>query len=348
MNGEVWLVKPDGRRSPATLDSPIGSTGSQGQVFRLRERPGTVVKVIHQADRRALGTRLGAMLAEPPGWIARAGRPAVAWPVATVHTRRDDRLLGYAAPELAAPRYAPLPLLFNPTARARLLPGASWAWWLAVAEDLARVVHLVHQRGYVIGDLAPTNIFVSASADVCLIDADGWQVHDGRTGEDLLCPFSRPEYTAPEELDMAARRRDPTSDRWALAVVSAQLLCLGFHPFGGVPSSHGELVEEVDNVRARRCRLLGADLRGPASAVPPDALPVVLRRRLAETFGTGYDAPADRPEPRSWAAALAYTRRELVTCSVSPTHVHPRELASCPWCAMVAAGVRDPFPTGRR
>lgn len=348
MSREVWLVTPDGHRSPATLGAPVGSTGSQGQVFRVPECPGTVVKVIRQADRSALAERLRAMLAEPAGWSARDGRPAVAWPTATVHTRPGDRLLGYAAAELAPPRYAPLPLLLNPAARARLLPGATWAWWLAVAEDLARIVHLVHRRGHVIGDLAPPNLFVSASADVCLIDADGWQVHDARTGADLPCPYSRPEYTAPEELGTPARRRDPASDRWALAVVVAQLLCLGFHPFGGVPPGDAAPVEEVDNVRARRCRLLGADLRGPVSAVPPDALPTVLRRRLAETFDGGYDAPAARPEPLSWAAALAYTRRELVTCPASPTHVHARELARCPWCAMVAAGGRDPFPARPR
>jgi DNA-binding helix-hairpin-helix protein with protein kinase domain len=348
MSLDVWLTTRDGRRSAASLGEPVGSAGSQGRVFGLRERPDTVVKVLHQPDRTHLADRLRVMLADPADWTVASGRPLVAWPTAAVHRRGDDRLLGYAAPRLAHPRFVPLPAVFNPAVRARILPGATWAWWLTVAEELARVVHVVHQRGHVIGDLAPPNVFVSASGGVCLIDADGWQLSDPATGTDLPCPFSRPECTAPEELDGPPRRRAPASDHWALAVLVAQVACLGFHPFGGVPREATGPVEEVDNVRLRRCRLLGADVRAPVAAVPPDALPAVLRHRLGDALDAGYAAPAVRPGPQSWAAALAYARDNLVPCPAAPTHVYPRERRHCPWCRMVAAGAPDPFPGGGR
>jgi DNA-binding helix-hairpin-helix protein with protein kinase domain len=341
----VWLVDPAGERVTDVLGSPVGSVGSQGRVFRLRNRPDTVVKVLHRVDPALLADRLRVMLADPADWTVRHGRYMVAWPTATVY-RADGRLLGYAAPRLAPPHFAPLPLLFNPAARARMLPGATWSWWLTVAEELARAVDLVHQRGHVIGDLAPANVFVSATGAVCLIDADGWQLYDPAADAELPCPFSRPEYTAPEHLDTLPARREPGSDNWALAVLVGQLLCLGFHPFGGVPPGAPGVVEEIDNVRHRRCRLLGADLRAPVAAVGPDVLPAVLRRRLADALVTGYDVPAARPGPPSWAAALAHTRDRLVRCPTVATHVHSAERPGCPWCQLVAAGAPEPFPEG--
>jgi len=346
VNADVWLIDASGRRTPDTLTAPIGSVGSQGEVWELRAHTGAIAKILHRAG--DLSERMRVMLAAPAAWTRPDGRLTVAWPEATVHRRADGRLLGYAAPKLAAPRFAPLALLFNPAVRARMLPGATWLWWLAVAEDLARIVHTVHQRGHVIGDLAPANLFVSADGGVCLIDADGWQVHDERAGTDLLCAFSRPEYTAPEELDAPTRRRDPASDRWALAVLVGQLLSVGFHPYGGVPRGVDGPVEEVDNVRARRCRLLGADVRTPPGAVPVEVLPPVLRRRLAEALDAGHDAPEQRPDASAWAAGLAHSRRKLATCAARATHVFAAGPAGCPWCAMVAAGGRDPFPGGGR
>ncbi|MFD6680158.1 hypothetical protein [Micromonospora parva] len=344
MSLDVWLTDPQGQQTADTLDTPVGSVGSQGEVFQLRQRPDTVVKVLHRADPEELATRTRVMLAEPAGWTVRSGRPVVAWPTAAVHRRADGRLLGYAAPLLAPPRFAPLPLLFNPAVRARMLPSATWAWWFTLAEELARLVQSVHARGHLIGDLAPANIFVSASGGVCLIDVDGWQLHDRTTGKDLPCPFSRPEYTAPEDLGRSGQRREAASDNWALAVLTAQLVCLGFHPYGGVRPGATGPVEEVDNVRLRHCRLLGADVRSPVTAVPPQALPAVLLRRLTEALDIGYDEPAARPGPQSWAAALAYLRNQLVGCATRPTHVFAREHRDCPWCRMMAAGAPDPFP----
>jgi len=345
---QVWLCGPDGGRSPGELGEQIGSVGSQGSVWTLRGRPGEIAKVVHRAAGDDLRRRLTAMLASPAQWTRRDGRLLVAWPSAEVRRRDDDRLLGYAAPRLATPHFADLPVLFNPAARRRMLPAATWSWWLTVAEQLARAVHAVHQQGHVLGDLAPANLFVTADATVTLIDADGWQLRDPAGGPDLPCPFSRPEYTPPELLGAGPARRDPAGDHWALAVLVAQILSLGFHPFGGVPATAAGPVEEIDNVRARLCRALGAPVRAPAAAPPTTLFAGVLRQRLSEALDAGHDEPAARPQPLTWAAALSRSRRELVTCRVSGSHVHLREPGGCPWCAMVAAGARDPFPPPER
>ncbi|MDP9793135.1 DNA-binding helix-hairpin-helix protein with protein kinase domain [Catenuloplanes nepalensis] len=343
MSRRVRLAGPDGTTTPDELDRQIGSVGSQGSVWTLRARPDLVAKVVHRAAGDDLRRRVTSMLGGPTGWTVPDGRPIVAWPVAELRGD-DDRLLGYAAPRLAAPFFVALPLLFNPAVRRRLLPGGTWSWWLGAAEQLARSVHTVHQQGHVLGDLAPANLFAAADGAVCLIDADGWQLRDPAGGGHLSCPFSRPEYTAPELLGAGAVPRDVTSDHWALAVLVAQLLGLGFHPFGGVPAGADGPIEEVDNVAARRCRALGAPVLAPATAPPATLITDVLRSRLAEALDAGHDDPAARPGPLAWAAALARSRRRLVTCRVSRTHVHPPGPAGCPWCAMVAAGARDPFP----
>ena len=344
MSTEVWLTDAAGLRRADTLDRPIGAPGAQGSVWQLCEARDLVAKVLHRADPVPLAARIRAMIEAPMDWSVRAGSAGVAWPVAALSRRDDDRLLGYAAPKLAPPDFAPLPWLLNPLVRARMLPGSTWDWWLSLAEDLARTVHLVHRYGHVIGDLAPANLFVTASGRVRIIDADGWQVHVARTGEDLPCPFSRPEYTAPEELNGDGGRRAPESDGWALASVIAQLLCLGFHPFGGVPVGSDGPVSELDNVAQRRSWLLGADLRMPLAAPPPTVLPSLVRRRLEEAFDAGYDDPYRRPQPLDWAAVLAHTRRGVVTCATRSTHVYTPGPAGCPWCAIAARGARDPFP----
>jgi DNA-binding helix-hairpin-helix protein with protein kinase domain len=348
MSRPVWLAAPGGARAADELVEQIGSIGSQGSVWTLRDRPGQIAKVVHRSAGDDLTRRVTAMLRMGGDWSGPDGRPLVAWPSAEVRRRDDDRLLGYAAPRLVTPHFAGLPLLFNPAVRRRMLPGATWAWWLAVAERLARAVHVVHQRGHVIGDLAPANLFVAPGGGVCLIDADGWQLRDPAGGPDLPCPSSRPDYTAPELLDAGAVSRAPASDHWALAVLVAQLLSLGFHPFAGVPRAAAGPVEETDNVRSRLCRALGAPVRVPPAAPPVTVLAEVLAGRLAEALDEGYDAPERRPGPLAWAAALARSRRRLVTCRVSKTHVHLPESGGCPWCAMVAAGARDPFPPPER
>jgi DNA-binding helix-hairpin-helix protein with protein kinase domain len=347
MTGDVWLADPAGRRTADRLDRTTGSTGSQGSVWLLHTRTDLVAKIVHDTDPFHLAARMRAMLAAPAGWTRPDGRVAVAWPVATVHRRPDGRLLGYAAPRLGPPAHLPLPMLFSRRVRTRALPGGTWAWWLALAEDLARVVDAGHRQGHVIGDLAPANLFAGAGGHCALVDADGWQLRDGPGGADLLCPFSRPEYTAPEDLDRPPRVRRPSGDAWSLAVVVAQVLYLGFHPFGGVPAgpaSGAELLDEVGNVRAQRCWLLGADLRMPPAVAPARLLAPVLRDRLRAAFGAGHDDPERRPRPLDWAAALAHTRRRLVACPRQPLHVYPPESAPCPWCAMVEAGAPDPFP----
>jgi DNA-binding helix-hairpin-helix protein with protein kinase domain len=347
MSRRVWLSGPDVTRTPDELAEQIGSVGSQGTVWTLRSRPDLVAKVVHRSAGDDLRRRVSAMLGARADWTTRAGRPIVAWPSAEVRRRDDDRLLGYAAPRLAAPAFAGLPVLFNPAVRRRMLSAGTWAWWLTVAERLARAVHAVHQQGHVVGDLAPANLFVTADGEVCLIDADGWQLRDP-AGPDLPCPFSRPEYTAPELLGAGPVPRLATGDHWALAVLVAQLLTLGFHPYGGVPPGADGPVDEVDSVRARRCWALGADVRVPRGTPPAGLIGGVLRMRLAEALDAGHDDPAARPGPLAWAAALARSRRELVRCRVSPAHLHQREHDGCPWCAMVAAGARDPFPPADR
>jgi DNA-binding helix-hairpin-helix protein with protein kinase domain len=348
MSRQVWLTGADGARTADELAEQIGSVGSQGSVWTLRAQPDQVVKVVHGPSGDDLARRIGSMLRSSGDWSNVDGRPLVAWPSAEVRRRDDDRLLGYAAPRLGPPHFAALPLLFNPAARRRMLPGATWSWWLATAERLARAIHAVHQQGHVVGDLAPANLFVAPGGAVCLIDADGWQLRDPAGGPDLPCPFSRPEYTPPELLDAGPVTRAPTGDNWALAVLVAQLLSLGFHPFGGVPAGAEGPVEEIDNVRSRLCRALGAPLLVPATAPPVTVLAEVLGRRLTEALSEGYDQPQRRPGPLAWAAALARSRRRLVTCRASRTHVYLPESGGCPWCAMVAAGARDPFPPAER
>lgn len=343
---DVILQSPSGQRTRATLGGSTGSVGSQGEVRAVTEVPRAVAKLVRNPAAFQLKERLDILFGTVPrDLVARGPVVRLAWPIGRVLRPRDDALIGYLQPRLGLPGFVPLREAFHDEVRLRLMPRITWEWFLALAADLADTVRLVGSHGHVIGDLAPENLFVTADAHVAVVDVDGWQLTRA-DGEPLRCPFSRPEYTAPEHLTSLADcpLREPASDWWALAVLVAQLLCLGCHPFAGIPADADPPYEEAVNVRARRCWLTGSALAVPPGTPPAWFLPSSLRDLFADCFEAGYDHPERRPRPERWAAALRKTRAELSGCQAQPSHRYARELTRCPWCAIAEAGGPDRFP----
>lgn len=334
-----YLRSASGQRIDVDLEDRLGAVGSQGSVWKVEGQPGIAVKLVHRPGRDDLAERLKVMIAGTHGWCVRDGEVAATWPMGGVHRRDDDSLVGYYMPRLSARKFACADGLFDTDRRARLLPGHTWEWLLRLAGGLAELVGRVHAQGYVIGDLAPQNLYFTPTAGVCLIDVDGWQV-----GAGLWCPFSRREYTAPEVPSGKAVPRTPPSDWWSLAVVIAQLLFLGFHPFGGVPAQPMQVLDEASNMSRRRIYLCGGDVRVPQGTPPVWLLPPRLRTMFRSVFAMGYDAPAQRPDPGQWAAELAQVRHELVACAAKPNHVYHQQVGTCPWCGIARVRGLDPFP----
>ncbi len=338
-----YLTSAAGDRIDVDLAGRIGTVGSQGSVWQVENQPGIVVKLIHRSGQAEFAERLSVMLAMAQGWCVRDGEVAITWPMGGVHRRDDGRLLGYYMPRLHPRRFAAGVGLFDLGARSRLLPGHTWEWMLRFASGLAGLVDHVHARGHVIGDLAPENIYFTPKAGACLIDVDGWQIAAPAANSRLWCPFSRRDYTAPEVPNGRPAQRAPSSDWWSLAVIIAQVLFLGFHPFGGVPVNRLNVLDEASNVRHRRLFVCGDDVRVPPGTPPLWLLPPRLRAMFARAFAEGYDTPASRPGPKEWAAELDQAQAELVTCPSRPGHVYSGHATRCPWCEVARARGVDPF-----
>jgi DNA-binding helix-hairpin-helix protein with protein kinase domain len=345
---EVVLESPTGSRTKATLGETVGPVGSQGEVRAIYKVPAAVAKLVRNPAASRLEERLDIMFATRDRSPVTRGRLVrLAWPAGRVRRISDDAVIGYIQPRLGRPQFVPLREMFYDPARLTLLPAATWRWYVALAADLAATVGLVLGGGHLIGDLAPENMFVTASACVAIVDVDGWQLASPGGGDPLPCPFSRPEYTAPEHLDAASggQLRTPASDWWALAVLIGQILCLGCHPFAGIAAGAGPPFEEAANIRKRSCWLTGTPMSLPAGTPRSAFLPGPLQELFARCFGAGYDEPAQRPSPETWAEALKQTLADLTTCPVRPpSHVYTGSTARCPWCELVRDGGPDRFP----
>ncbi len=347
MDRDVVIESASGQRIMVRLGDQIGRTGAQGEVHEVADYPEAAAKIIHDPRRQRVAQRLDAMLVGPLAWTTRQGLLRVAWPVGRVRRRSDDQVIGYLLPRLRGPEHVELPRILDNRYRSRLLPGSSWLWYLQLGADLALTVADVGRQGHVIGDLAPPNVFVTRAAVATIVDVDGWQIRDPRGVTALPCAFSRDEYTAPEHLDdpSSGELRRPQSDWWALAVILGQLLFLGVHPFGGVLLNADAPREESDNVRERRCWLLGdREVELPTWSPPRDLLPATLLRLFEACFDSGYAQPDRRPSPGEWAKAFEDTQSDLTTCARRPLHVYARSSPSCPWCLLVANGHPDRFP----
>jgi DNA-binding helix-hairpin-helix protein with protein kinase domain len=347
---DVIVESPHGVRSRVTLGALLGPPGSQGEVRAIVQAPSAAAKLVRNPDVMRLGERLDAMFGRTDRTLTTRGTVVrLSWPVGRVLAEDSGALFGYVQPRLGPPLFLPMRQLLDDGLRTRVLPGATWRWHVAVAADLANTMALIADRGYVVGDLAPDNLFVTGRAEVAFVDVDGWQLTGNGRDAPLLCPFSRMEYTAPECMDESARvLRAPASDCWALAVIVAQILFLGCHPFAGILPGAPPPYEEAANVRARQCWLTGSQVSLPQGTPPAELLPAHLREMFADCLGTGHDEPAYRATATTWANALRDVLADLARCHARPAHVYPAELARCPWCQIIANGGPDRFPLRHR
>ena len=172
----------------------------------------------------------------------------------------------------------------------------------AICEAL---VH-IHERGWVHGDLKPSNVLLMADGSVRLADfglareLEGTHAYAPRVGSSDFLP---PEWWSERisERGIAVR---PTVDIWALGVTMHQLLTGGLHPFPGADS------------RARAAAAQAyADGRAPlrlADELPPEWRPIVAdclapdhKSRRRHTAASILARIPGRPRARRWPALAA-------------------------------------------
>jgi len=344
------LYSTSGR--PVTLGEVLSESGGEGVVHRVASQPGQVAKIYRpgQAD-AARRAKLAHMIANPPeDRSARRAAPSVAWPVDVLFSDpRGSALAGYVMPEVRGALLAVA--LYDVAERKRLARCFNWRHLLHTTRNLADVIDVLHRRGYVIGDLNESNVFVHADTTVTLIDTDSFQMVVG--GRCLPCTVGKPEYTPPESQAVTFRDHARTrhDDTFAYGVLAFQLLMLGRHPFDSIPQ-RADLDSPESPGRIRSNWFAAAHLGQGKGILPPSKcppfrlLPPTVQSLFVRCFVDGARNPALRPAASEWRHTLsAVIRNGLAVCRSNPEHIFPNHLTACPWCERITRErVQDPFP----
>ena len=224
---------------PITLCELPLAHGGEACLYTVAEFETILAKIYHEPTDE-LADKLGAMIANPPqDPVLAHGHVSIAWPLDRLFTdEKQPRFVGFV---MARVRDAfSLFEIYNPKTRRERCPLFHYGYLLRTARNLAAAFYALHLRGYVVGDVNESNILVSDTALVTLVDTDSFQVSEG--GRTYRCPVGKPEFTPPELQQVHFRDvdREPGHDNFGLAVLIFLLLMEGTHPYAGRYSGYGD------------------------------------------------------------------------------------------------------------
>lgn len=324
--------------------------GGEARIYTVPGAPGLAAKVYHRptADHAA---KLSAMLGNPPEEpVPGTEHASIAWPTELLLSPdHRARVLGFLMP--LVDNMAPIIDFYHPKTRRFNHPLFNYLYLLRMARNLAGCAAALHARGYVIGDLNESNILVSDTALVTLVDTDSFQVPDSGNQRVFRCRVGKPEFTPPElqGASFGTQDRQPEHDMFGLAVLLFQVLMEGTHPFAGRHFGTGEPPSLEMRIAAGQFPYVRGT--GPASlpmrAAPPfESLHPALRDLFIRCFVEGHTRPERRPDALTWQHALEQAESALATCTENEQHRFGTHLNTCPWCERqrLLHGL-DPFPS---
>lgn len=321
--------------------------GGEARIYALRYDTSYVAKIYHQpSDEKT--QKLLVMLSNPPFDPMRfVGHTSIAWP--TDLLSNNGKTVGFLMPRVIGMK--PIINFYNPGLRRKLSPLFNYLYLHRTARNLASAFRALHESGYVIGDVNESNILVSETSLVTLVDTDSFQVHDPSSGKTYRCPVGRPEFTPPELQSEYFRDvdRKPEHDLFGLAVIIFMLLMEGTHPFAGIyrdsgePPLYGERISSGHFTYSTRRKV---PYRPAKSAPPFEIIDPILTELFIRCFEDGHKDPSIRPTAQEWQNALQSAEKNLITCQVNEQHKYGIHLKKCPWCKRASdLGGRDPFPS---
>ncbi|BAY34017.1 TPR repeat-containing protein [Nostoc carneum NIES-2107] len=326
--------------------------GGEACIYAVPSQSNLVAKVYHKPT-AAHAYKLQAMLVNPPeNPTANLGHISIAWPQDVLRAvDGSDRIVGFLMPRIRGMR--PIIDFYNPRTRRQHCPLFNYQYLLRTARNLAAAFAALHSSGYCIGDVNESNILVSDTALVTLVDTDSFQVLDPDTHAVYRCPVGKPEFTPPELQNkiFSQHDREITHDLFGLGVLIFQLLMEGTHPFSGIFQGAGEPPAYESRIASGHFTY-SQRRKVPYLATPIapawDILHPSLQELFLRCFEDGHNDPHVRPSAQTWMLAIAEAEESLITCSVNPQHSYNEHLHSCPWCERTKRlGGRDPFPSHR-
>jgi DNA-binding helix-hairpin-helix protein with protein kinase domain len=348
---QVLRCLPNQQSLSMNLTVSLGR-GGEACIYTVPTDTDLVAKIYHKPTLEHK-SKLSAMLAHPPeNPTACLGHISIAWPQELLHsTDGSNNIIGFLMPRIRGMR--PIIDFYNPRTRRQHCPLFSYQYLVRTARNLAAAFAALHARGYCVGDVNESNILVSDTALVTLVDTDSFQVRDPQNNIVYRCPVGKPEFTPPElqNKTFATIDRVAAHDLFGLGVLIFQLLMEGTHPFSGIYQGVGEPPTYEARIakghftysRASRVPYI------PTPVAPPwEMLHPALQELFRRCFEEGYHNPLVRPSAATWLLTLSEVEESLITCTVNPQHRYSNHLHSCPWCERsLRLGGRDPFPSQR-
>ena len=324
--------------------------GGEACIYAVPSDKNLVAKIYHKPTTSYV-QKLQAMLANPPvNPTDNLGHISIAWPQELLQAADGSgKIVGFVMPRIWGMR--PIMDFYNPGIRRQHCPLFNYHYLLRTARNLASAFAALHTSGYCIGDVNESNILVSDTALVTLVDTDSFQVPEPLRDVVYRCSVGKPEYTPPElqNKTFADHDRESYHDLFGLGVLIFQLLMEGTHPFSGIFQG------KIDPPTYQGRILAGHFTYSQKKQVPYlptpispnwDLLHPSLQDLFVRCFEDGHDHPRLRPNAQSWLSALTAVEESLVTCGTNIQHIYYNHLDKCPWCERTRRlGGRDPFPS---
>jgi hypothetical protein len=274
-----------------------------------------------------LEARIKAMIARPPAYRPDRSAPVLcAWPEDAAYV--SGHFTGFVMPRVDATSASTIQEIAT-------RHDTTWRDRVAVAENLARAVAVLHDSDVVIGDFRERNLLAWSDCRVTLLGCDRMQVEDPVSARRFPCVTERNACTPPELLlaSLSSTLRTSSSDIFPLALNLHLLLLHGAHPFRGQWKGHGNSPAEHVLAQDGLWSYAGDRRLGPYPESPPlTVLPQQLQRYFRAAFVDGARNPQARPSAQAWLTELTRLRECLLTCAFEPSHVYGDHLRSCPWC----------------
>lgn len=325
-------------RGQLKVGSQLGK-GGEGSVYSVVDHtvpnlPKDIVfKEYHDPSGRE--KKLIAMLKNPPK------SKSLAWPLGVVY---DDSgfFSGYVMKKLDSQSYRTWAEFSNTSDRRKASDKFDFRYALASSINLALAMKSVHQAGHCVGDVNESNIFISQTAGVLLVDTDSAQI---RMGNDLYpCLVGKPEYVAPEISHgrFEDNPRTPQTDIYAYCVAVTQMLTGGAHPTDGAYTGDDDPPTTIERNRAGAYPVLRPTPNfKPVPRIPSECLPNYVKEILVRGLSVN---PAERITLDNIVKVFDNVIKNLKQCSEFETHwFDARDHVSCPWCVRRDNGLIDPW-----
>ncbi len=346
---QVLRFLPNQKTTSINLTMSLGR-GGEACIYTVPTDINLVAKIYHQPSLEQ-ARKLEVMLTHPPeNPTANLGHISIAWPTELLRSSDGSgSVVGFLMPRIRGMR--PSIDFYNPRTRRQYCPLFNYQYLLRSARNLAAAFAALHASGYCLGDVNESNILVSDTALVTVVDTDSFQVSDPNNNVVYRCPVGKPEFTPPElqNKTFAQCDRVVAHDLFGLAVLIFQLLMEGAHPFSGIfqgagepPTYEGRIAQgHFTYSQRRRVPYIPTPISPPWEILHPS-----LQELLVRCFEDGHNNPQLRPTAQNWLSALAETENSLISCTSNPQHRYSNHLRSCPWCERrLQLGGRDPFPS---